>query len=441
MRSEYLTKHKEILAILKNISGYYSPEKFKKVIRLAVYSLLRHKLRSVLSILGIICGVIAVLAMLSIGEGAKQEAMKQIEQLGIRNIYIKSISLTEQQELRARQGLSRGVSLYDAERIMKGISSVEDTACVRDVTASVLGTNREVLNQIISCTGNYAKVLDLFVSQGRFISDEDIIRSNFVCVLGDGIASKLGSQGQTGSYIRIENHLFKVIGILKRQHVKAAKSSAISTRNFNEMILIPLGTERWLGRSPHAQSALQGPDNVNEIIVNVKRPDEVLDTVNAMKRVLEISHNNIADYQIVIPRELLEQAKRTQRMFNIVLSTIAFISLLVGGIGIMNIMLATVTERTKEIGIRRAVGATQEHIIVQFLSEAVVLTTAGGVIGVISGTVVVFLITSLSGWNTSITFLSLLLSLIMAVLVGIFFGIYPAYKASKLNPIEALRNE
>lgn len=437
--SPFFTQMKDLIAILGGIADDYTPGKAKKMIRLAVLSLMRHKMRSALSILGVICGVIAVLAMLSIGEGAKQEAMKQIEQLGIHNMYVRAITLTEEQRARSREKLSRGVTVYDGGRILGGVGAVGDVAAVREVAAPVLGMTREVMSQIIAVSENYARVQNLPLLQGRFLSGEDTVRNSFVCVIGDGVAARLGQQGSVGSSLRIDDSLFRIVGILKRVDVRTAKSSVVSARNYNEMIIIPLGTERWISASQTA-ARLTG-DGVDELIVRVKDGEDVLQTANAVKRILELTHHAVIDYQLVIPQELLAQAKKTQRTFNIVLGAIAGISLLVGGIGIMNIMLATVTERTREIGIRRAVGATREHIIVQFLAEAVVLTASGGVVGLLCGVVTVFIITSLSGWQTSITFLSLILSLVMSVMVGIFFGLYPAYQASQMDPIEALRNE
>ncbi len=355
-----------------------------KIIMIAIRSLLQHKLRAALSILGVICGVMAVLAMLSVGEGAKKEALEQIEQLGTKNIYLKATSLTKEQEKKARERLSRGLSIFDVKRIRKGASNVQDVAYLKEFSASIIGMIKEILPQIVACSPNYALVQKLFISRGRFITDQDIDHKNLVCVLGDSVAKSLGPNGKLGSYLRIENHLFKVVGILKRFDRKANKSAVISVRNYNEMIFIPSGTEIVLSQAKLKKGGSSTAE-LTEIIIQAKKTEHVLGIADTVKRIIEVSHSGVEDYQMIIPQELLRQSQKTQRTFNIVMGSIACISLLVGGIGIMNIMLATVSERTREIGIRRAVGATREHIVIQFLIESVLLTFSGGLIGIAAG--------------------------------------------------------
>lgn len=411
-----------------------------KTVRLALRSLLQHKLRAALSILGVICGVMAVLAMLSIGEGAKREALSQIEQLGTRNIYLKAIVLTKDQRIKARERLSRGLSPYDKDRIIKGCAAVQDVACLKELSASIVGMLKEVSPQIVACSSNYAEVQKLAVSYGRFISDQDIESKNMVCVVGDSVANRLGPDSSPGGYIRMGNSLFKVVGVLERYDIRTTKSSVISVRNYNEMVFIPLGAERALVRAIY-RKAMGSTAELTELIIQMRKTEQVLKAAGILRRIMEISHGGAEDYQMVIPQELLRQSQKTQRTFNIVLGSIACISLLVGGIGIMNIMLATVSERTREIGIRRAVGAAREHIMIQFLAESVMLTFSGGIIGIAAGMVGVWFITAMAGWKTAITIWSIVLSLLMSTLVGIFFGLYPAYHAAKMDPIAALRHE
>ena len=261
-----------------------------------------------------------------------------------------------------------------------------------------------------------------------------------VCVLGNDVAVRLGALGKLGQHIRIENHLFKVVGILDRFHREKSKGAPITVRNYNEMVFIPLGTESSLA-GPIAREIKMDRGQLTEMVIQVATTDEVLNTAKIVDRILQVSHHYVKDYQMVIPQELLRQAQKTQRTFNIVLGAIAGVSLLVGGIGIMNIMLATVTERIREIGIRRAVGATRENIIVQFLTEAVILTFSGGLIGIVLGIGAVLFITKLSGWHTSVTAWAVLLPLGMSILVGVFFGLYPAVKAARMDPVAALRHE
>jgi putative ABC transport system permease protein len=415
-------------------------QKSFKIIRVAVRSLFQHKLRAALSILGVICGVMAVLAMLAIGEGAKRETLSQIAQLGTKNIYLKALALTEAQRIKARERRSRGLSTYDANRIAEGCAGMEEVACLKEVSASIIGMMKELTPQIVGCSANYARVQNLFIEQGRFLADQDIERKNLVCVLGKSVAEDLGFQGKPGNSIRIENHVFMVVGILKRFDRKAPRSSVMSVRDYNGMIFIPLSVEK--GFDYVVSQKGEGPNpEVTELIVRTKQTGQVLKAASIIKRIMEVSHSGVDDYQMVIPLALLQQAQKTHRTFNIVLGSIACISLLVGGIGIMNIMLATVSERTREIGIRRSVGATKEDIMFQFLVEAVLLTFFGGMIGMGAGIGSVWLITMFAGWQAAITLWSILLPLVMSILVGIFFGLYPAYQAAKMDPIAALRHE
>ncbi|MDY6837295.1 MAG: ABC transporter permease [Thermodesulfobacteriota bacterium] len=411
-----------------------------KIIALAIRSLLQHKLRAALSILGVICGVTAVLAMLSIGEGAKREVLSQIEQLGTKNIYLKAVALTENQEIKAREKLSRGLSTYDRDRIVRGCAAVRDVACLMELPASVIGMAREVSPQIVACSSNYGEVHRIPLSYGRFVGDQDVERKYRVCVLGWDVSESLGSEGRLGSHIRMEDHLYQIVGVLKRQDFKTAKSSVVSVRNHNQMIFVPLGTEGNLVQGPQRKGN-RSTGGLTELVVQVQETDQVIGAARVIRRIMERSHGGAQDYQMVVPQELLRQAQKTQRTFNIVLGSIACISLLVGGIGIMNIMLATVSERTREIGIRRAVGAAREHIMIQFLAESVLLTFSGGIVGVAGGIVGVWLITAMAGWKTAITIWSIILSLLMSTVVGIFFGLYPAYHAAKMDPIAALRHE
>ncbi len=399
--------------------------------KVAFRSLTQHKLRTCLSILGIVCGVMAVIAMISIGEGARQKALRQIGQLGIRNIYIRAISLTDEQKRKAGERLSKGLSLKDTDRLLSGCGYVRDAACLKELAASPLGMAKEISPQIVAVSSNYAELLNIFVSRGRFIADQDVSRKNLVCVPGTRIVENLGTQGRIGKYIRIENLMFKIVGILERFNQKQEDTPVMAVRNYNEMIFIPLGTIQ----------EKRGTYELSEIIVQVKKNRDVSEASESLKRIMEVSHHHIADYQMVIPRELLRQVQKTRRMFNIVFGAIAGISLIVGGIGIMNIMLATVSERTKEIGIRRAIGATRGDIMVQFLAESVILTFAGGAFGIILGTITVRFVSGLGRWDMAITLPAVLIPMLMSALVGIFFGLYPAWHAARTDPVVALRHE
>ena len=413
-----------------------------KTLRIALRSLMHQKLRSLLSVLGVVCGVMAVVAMISIGEGAKRETIRQIQQLGTRNIYIKAVALTEDQAAKARERLSQGLTTDDLRRIEKGCATVEKTASLREIRASITGLPLEMSPQVVACSSTYAELLGMQISSGRFIAPQDIRSRNLVCVLGSDVARQLDALGRPGRLIRIEDSLFKVVGILTRIEHRTGRSATVSTRNYNEMVFVPQDAAGVLA-DPGANRKMQAgpPGQLSEIVVLVGQDRDVSTTARLVERIMAVAHHHIQDFQVVVPLELLRQARQTQRTFNLVLGAIAAISLLVGGIGIMNIMLATVSERTREIGIRRAVGATRRHILVQFLLEAVILTVSGGVIGIFFGLCAVGAITWLAGWQVAVSLWAVALPVVMSFLVGVFFGLYPARQAALVDPIEALRHE
>ncbi|MEW6334954.1 MAG: ABC transporter permease [Thermodesulfobacteriota bacterium] len=415
--------------------------RLKRQIKLAFRSLLRHTLQSALSILGVICGVMTVLAMISIGEGAKRQAISQIEQLGTRNIYIRHIDLTEAQKASAVGRRSRSLSVEDAQRLKAGCAAVRDIACIREIRASTVGPGQTIMPQIIACTANYGALNLLPIAQGRFLNNHDIVSREKVCVVGNSIAVKLGLTGTSGALLRIEEELFRIVGILEKMDDRVTRSATVSPRDFNEMIFLPLGAEASVDR--YEQRATTPPDTpeLTEMILQIHSVAQVTKAFSVVKRIMGIRHDGVENYQIVVPQALLQQVRKTQRTFNMILGSIAGMSLLIGGIGIMNIMLATVVERTREIGVRQAVGATRENIVSQFLIEAVLMTFTGGVLGVLAGLITVGFIASFAGWQPVITSWSILLPLTTSILIGIFFGLYPAYRAAGIDPVAALRNE
>lgn len=408
---------------------------FLKVLRISFQSLNRRKLRSVLSILGIICGVAAVLSMISIGEGTKKTVLQQIEQLGIHNIYVKSLDLTDTQQRIVQEYLSEGLSVSDKDRLKIGCPMIGDIACLKEVTASVLGIQQPYTPNILSVTENYHEMVNIHIQDGRFLSQLDIQHQHLVCVIGSGVAEKIGNSSRVGNDIRIENHFFKIVGIISRLAESGVKS-AVPNRNYNETVFIPLGTEKLI--TTH-QKPIR--NELSELIIHVADTKLIGSAEKIIERILEITHHSVKDYQIIVPLELLEQTKHVQKTLTLFLSAIATIALLVGGIGVMNMMLVTVSERTKEIGIRRAVGATQTDIMFQFLTESVVLTGLGGFSGMIVGWAIIVLLNHYSELMPKMTWTAFLLPFGMSIVVGLIFGLYPAYKASQMDPITALRYE
>ncbi len=396
-------------------------------------SLRQQKLRTLLSMLGVIFGVVSMTAMFSIGEGAKEKILRHIEQLGIHNIILKTPRLTEAQKLHARERLSGGISREDTRMIRAAVPAVADISPLIELKASLTGIAEELYPSVIAVSPSFQAVERIALS-GRFISPLDQSRRNFVCVLGAEIARKLGPGGAVGKTVRIETEMFKITGILAPRTLDAPDNPVISPRDLNRAVMIPLSTAGYVD-----PGTLEG--HYSEVNLHVPDKHHIIAAANRVKSLLERNHRSAEDVRVIVPLELLNKQRQAQDHFTLFLGSIAFISLLVGGIGIMNIMLANVSERTREIGIRRAVGANRRHIRAQFLLEALAISLAGGMAGVILGIIATAFISLLGQWNTVIRWWFILLSIVMAAAVGISSGVYPALKASRMDPIRALRNE
>jgi putative ABC transport system permease protein len=424
---------------------------FLSTIKLGVKSLLLHKLRSVLTMLGIIFGVCSVIAMLAIGEGASYAAQEAIKRLGSENIIIRSLKPPEQdqQSATATRGfqLKYGLTYEDGARLQSTIPGVERVLPMRIVRDNVRFGRNEVPCQVIGTLPSYMEVTGGDLVRGRFLAHLDELHQDNVCVLTTGLAQRLFPyQDPLEHSIKVSGFYYRVIGIVREvsQPEQRSQSGQMEGEPLDNNVYIPLGTSRTrFGEVIIRRSAgsFQAEEvQLHQITVQMRDVAAVETADPQIKTVLGRFHDQ-KDYEIIVPLQLLRQAEETKRIFNIVLGSIAAISLLVGGIGIMNIMLATVTERTREIGIRMALGARTRDVLAQFLIEAVALSCTGGVIGVVVGVVASKILTEVKNWPTVTTPDWTVIAFAFSLLVGVMFGFYPAYKASRLDPIEALRYE
>lgn len=409
---------------------------FYREIQKCLHLLLLHRLRSLLSTLGVLFGVVAVIAMLSIGEGAKQETLEQIEQLGMNSIIVRQHAMSEEQRMQALEQKSTGLTWQDVEMLHHHIPALLHISPLKVVEASLIGSSVQFTPEILAVTRSFGEMKALQLSEGRFLCDLDQKERRLVCVLGYEVAKNLGHEGHIGHTLRLNHTHYEIVGVLKSTQWKASKNQSITTRNLDKAIFIPLH-----GENSTPLSSFSKEEDLSEIVLNMRDGQSMEHTIPLIKKILDKLHGGYENYQIVIPQELLQQAYRTQQTFNLVLGSIAGISLLVGGIGIMNIMLANVSERTREIGIRRAVGASQRHILIQFLLETLLLTFIGAMLGVFLGIGFSMAISFVAGWKTVVTPWSIILSLIMSAGVGLGSGLYPAYQAAMMDPIKALRHD
>lgn len=409
-----------------------------------------HRLRSSLTVLGIVFGVFSVICMLSITEGANREALDQIKRLGSQNVIARSVKPPQDDQSASASGGSRGSRqsveyglLYaDAERLTETIPSVELLVPIKARVDTVRFETREVQATVLGTTPTYDSVANLGLKDGRFISDLDMELSTNVCVLGDHIARRLFLfDDPIGKSLKIGTHAYRVIGLTGTMR-GSGEGSDLPSQNAD--IYVPLATMRAfngdLFMKTETGSFQSEYYELSEIILRVSDADLVLATAKLVQETLS-SHHPKNDFQMTVPLQLLENARRLQAIFSIVLGSIAAISLLVGGIGIMNIMLASVSERTREIGIRRALGARQNDIMHQFLVECMILSLGGGIIGMVLGAIVPQLVTRFSGMPTVLTPWAFIVSFVVSVFVGLVFGLYPARRAAMMDPIDALRHE
>ena len=417
-----------------------------EALRIALLDLALHKVRSGLAVLGIIFGVASVEAMVSISEGAKQDALSQISARGIDNVILRSKrpSATDSKAAAANSSWTAeyGLLRRDLAHIRKGFPLLRHAVGVRDMRRSLFARSGRKLDlQVMATEPAYLDITRSRLLRGRFLCDMDGFKHKRVCVLGSEAARQIFAwRDPMKRAVRIGRDWYSVVGIIEN----LAAIKAAGEDDINRYVFVPLATARArygdvsLKRSAGKYESVRV--QLDAIALQMESAEAVIPTAQRAKAYLEKTHK-LEDYQIEVPLELMIQKQATQRIFTIVMLSIASISLLVGGIGIMNIMLANVYERRKEIGTRRALGARRRDIIRQFVLEAATLTFLGGAAGAAAGYGIAHVIGYISGWPTVFSAASVAVGIGVSVAVGVFFGLWPALQAARVNPIEALRSE
>lgn len=449
-------------------------------IEIAVESIVSNKLKSMLTALGIIFGVAAVIAMLAIGKGAKQEIMEQMKMVGVNNILINPIiedqssSGSEDTEKQTKK-FSRGLSMLDVEAIRETLPSVKRISPEISFNSVAMMNGVKYTAKLVGVSNDYFYLYNLPLVSGTFFNDYHEQNGIQVCIIGANIRAKFFSKiDPLGQYIKFNGIWLKVIGVLQKTNVSLTGFEEKGVNVYNDNIYIPIQTmllryqNRALVNTKLASEAssnimiMGGPggmsrvvvsssdassnaetnyNQLDRIVVQVQETEQLSPSTEILSRMLIRRHTNVKDFEITVPELLLKQQERTKDIFNIVLGVIASISLLVGGIGIMNIMYASVMERIKEIGTRMAIGAKKMDIVVQFLSEAVLISVSGGFIGIFFGVIMAKLIEQIAGIMTIVSFFSIFIAFGVSAAVGVAFGYQPAKRASEKDPIESLRYE
>ncbi len=429
--------------------------RLKRTLKLGIKSLWMHRLRSTLTALGIIFGVSSVIAMLAIGEGASEETQKQIAQLGSLNIILETVKPQSLQSSTGQQQqlIEYGLTYDDADRLRKGIKDVLVVVPNRKISDEGIYKHRRTNIEVIGTMPWQPEISPINIEFGRFLTEIDIQYKKGVCVIDDKVRRDLFViDNPLGQDLKIGSDWYRVVGIVSELSTQKKSSGGFGKTDTGKKdeaasfgkVYIPLSTAQ--NRFGDTQIQMSGGSRMMEkveleqIIIKADILERVMNISQSVKAIINKYHKD-EDYKMSVPLELMRQAKNTQRIFTIVLGSIAAISLIVGGIGIMNIMLATVSERTREIGIRRALGAKKKDIIFQFLSETFILTAAGGILGILLGLGIPSVVEHYGHQPTIVKPLSLLLAFGISSSVGIIFGLYPAYRAANMDPIESLRHE
>jgi putative ABC transport system permease protein len=440
---------------------------------IAIESIMANQMRSILTALGIIFGVAAVITMLAIGKGAQQEILEQIKMVGVNNIIVTPIVEAAEGDNSDNTGgesqkkkFSPGLTLKDVEAITEVIPTVHTASAEITLNSYVIKEGKRASAKLLGVSNAYFEIFNLPLQEGIFFNDYQEENGIPVCVIGANINNKFFSkEDPIGKYIKFDKVWLKVIGVLEKNDVSLTRFENIGVNVMNDNIYIPVktmllryqnrslvgsrvvGSTNVMRRGPMIAAFTSSNDSesnynqLDRIIVQVNESNELSPSTDLMARLLLRRHQEVKDFEITVPELLLKQEQRTKDIFNIVLGAIASISLLVGGIGIMNIMFASVMERIKEIGTRLAIGAQKRDIVVQFLAEAVLISVIGGVIGVIIGVTASWLVNRFADIATIVTPVSVIISFAVSASVGVIFGYSPAKRASERDPIESLRYE
>jgi putative ABC transport system permease protein len=419
---------------VRTSSRLWAPE-----LRRSIENLLVHKLRTLLTMLGMIFGVAAVLSMLSIGAGAQQQVMAFIEDLGVRNIIVEARETTDYQANQKIRQQSPGLSFKDLRAIEAAIPGVDMlTPRKRFAPGRMVPKPDTDVPTVYGVEPNYQEIAGLRVTEGRFFTADEAARAVAVCVLGEAARWRLfGETDPVGRFVKVNDQWFEVIGVVGPKAVAQSGVAGLPAQDRNNMIYAPTSAAMLRLEDNYSNAR----DEIDGIFVRVSDEADISAASAITRGILDTSHRGAADYTLVVPAELLAEQQRTKRIFDIVMVALASISLLVGGIGIMNIMLASVMERTPEIGLRRAIGATRVDVIRQFVLETTLIAVIGGAIGLAVGVMMSRLIAGFAGWSTIVTLSSVLLAFLVSVIVGLVSGVYPAMKAASLDPVQALHYE
>ena len=399
----------------------------------AIDEFTHHKLRTLLTLLGMIFGVGAVISMLAIGKGAEREALGMIDALGLRNVIVQAVPQPEDRLPEIRED-SLGLNRRDLEVAVETLPQVDRFAALKEISVfSLFSDSGRSDAQVFGVSPAYFEMGNLDVADGRLFDDDDDTRFAPVAVIGHRAAADLfGPVDPVGRQVKVNHVWLRVVGVLRARDLERDEFEGVPLASPENRIYLPLRTAHGRFRFKPMESEL------DSIHLQVRSRDDIGSVAATLVRLLETRHGGIGDYRVIVPQALLEQHRSTQRIFDIVMASIAGISLLDGGIGIMNIMLATVLERTREIGIRRAIGARRGDIMRQFLIEAFTISLLGGLIGIVVGFGLAWAISAGSGWPFAWSLVAPVVAVSVCTLVGVAFGLYPAIRAARLDPIEAL---